>query len=128
MINSDQKSNVVQVGGGGRITKPGRLGLRTNTSNNTMLSGRINNESSTQFGTMVAHNQSVDNPLDSNLVHNQSIEMEGYEHSNRNTRMRVDPIQEEDHNFDDEPTNGRAKRTGSEYSKVEGSHSSNNFA
>jgi hypothetical protein len=123
------RTNVRNVGGGGRIAKPGRLAQKSAASAITS-SGRMNNDSSTAFGTLPAHNASVgEQQLDSNLIHNQSIEMEGYEQPTaRNARMRVDPIQEEDHNVDDEPTNAQGRYTGSEFSKVDGSSSSKQFA
>lgn len=86
------KSNVRQVGGGGRIAKPGRLAKNSAGSIITSSVGRMNNDSSTAFGTVPPHQQSIDQQLDSNLVHNQSIEMEGYEPGQGRIITRVDPI------------------------------------
>ena len=39
-------------------------------NNSTTFTGRINNDSSTAFGTVPNHNQSIDHQLDTNLIHN----------------------------------------------------------
>lgn len=54
-----KKSGFKQVGGGGRIARPGKLAGRSQASNMSTNNSKANHESSTAFGTILQGGNSI---------------------------------------------------------------------